>query len=411
MNSSFLNELFNHYLGDRSNFAPYIGANYLISRPKTLVIGEVFNLKIESSKSSDSPSSKMAYSTYIFRDKENAACRNLCQTLLNFDQSLSEDKIAFTFFIHRHEHGSASVRLNYSKKELDEAIEDLVTLLELIKPERIVYYGSQTKRTVERRSTQKVRGTSFAEYLQRIPKEPEIIPLRVSRNSEDQYREKIEEGKSVLQDMSNLVLGSAGMAAGSIVGASVLPIAGLFSSIGISLGVLGKTLLKINEYASKGDIEAIKGIVSSDVSKKIGESSEAFMDLARTTQESISQTDPNSMSLKIELVKNLVREMQPNSEHPRGRVMSVQMVGQRLNDNNPPLLTATGKPYDIKSRGVGILLGTIYHILAESEFQEDRIIAEQMKSSFTTRNAVKIFERDQVLEDEYWSPQNKPQRN
>jgi hypothetical protein len=46
------------------------------------------------------------------------------------------------------------------------------------------------------------------------------------------------------------------------------------------------------------------------------------------------------------------------------------------------LLTATGKPYDIKSRGVGILLGTIYHALAESDSLEDRNIAEQMKKKF-----------------------------
>ena len=91
--------------------------------------------------------------------------------------------------------------------------------------------------------------------------------------------------------------------------------------------------------------------------------------------------------------------------------MSVQMVGQRLNENDPPLLTATGKAYDIKSRGVGILLGTIYHALAESNSLDDKNIAEQMKKSFTTRNAIKIFERDQILEDEYWTPQNKPQKN
>jgi hypothetical protein len=157
-------------------------------------------------------------------------------------------------------------------------------------------------------------------------------------------------------------------------------------------------------------MDGIKQMLSGEMSQKIADSSEAFKNLAQSTQESLSQ-DPNSMNLKIEFVKNLVREMGPDAEHPQGRVMSVQMVGQRLNENDPPLLTATGKPYDIKSRGVGILLGTIYHALAESDSLEDRNIAEQMKKSFTTRNAIKIFERDQVLEDEYWSPQSKPQRS
>jgi hypothetical protein len=258
-------------------------------------------------------------------------------------QTLTAERIAFTFFIHRVENGSASVRLNYSKKELDESITDLVTLIETINPERIIYYGSQTKRTIERRSLFKVNGTNFAEILQRLPKEPEIIPLRSPKGSEDQYKEKIEEGKSVL-----LGAFGAGAALGAVAGATVLPIAGLFSTIGLSLGVIGKTLQKIDDLASKGDMDGIKQMLSGEMSQKIADSSEAFKNLAQSTQGSLSQ-DPNSMNLKIEFVKNLVREMGPDAEHPQGRVMSVQMVGQRLNENDPPLLTATGKPYDIKS--------------------------------------------------------------
>lgn len=401
MDSSFLQELFNHHYTERPEFIPYIGKKYLESKPKTLVIAEIFNIKGDMR----SVEGKESYCSYVFRDKENAACKNICQTLLNYDQTLTAERIAFTFFIHRVESGSASVRLNYSKKELDESITDLVTLIETINPERIIYYGSQTKRTIERRSLFKVNGTNFAEILQRLPKEPEIIPLRSSKGSEDQYKEKIEEGKSVL-----LGAFGAGAALGAVAGATVLPIAGLFSTIGLSLGVIGKTLQKIDDLASKGDMDGIKQMLSGEMSQKIADSSEAFKNLAQSTQESLSQ-DPNSMNLKIEFVKNLVREMGPDAEHPQGRVMSVQMVGQRLNENDPPLLTATGKPYDIKSRGVGILLGTIYHALAESDSLEDRNIAEQMKKSFTTRNAIKIFERDQVLEDEYWSPQSKPQRS
>lgn len=409
MDSSFLQELFNHHYADHPEFIPYIGKKYLESKPKTLVIGEIFNIKSDMR----SVEGKESYCSYIFQNQENMACRNICQTLLNYDQALTADRIAFTFFIHRVENGSASVRVNYSKKELDESTTDLVSLIEIIKPERIIYYGSQTKRTIERRSTFKVRGTCFAEIVQKLPNEPEIIPLRSTKSNDDQYKEKIEEGKSVLQGVfggftAGAALGAA--TASAVTGAAVLPIAGLFSTIGLSLGVIGKTLQKIDELASKGDMDGIKEIISDGMSQKIADSSEAFKNLAQTTQESLSQ-DPNSMNLKIEFVKNLVREMGPDAKHPQGRVMSVQMVGQRLNENDPPLLTATGKAYDIKSRGVGILLGTIYHALAESNSLDDKNIAEQMKKSFTTRNAIKIFERDQILEDEYWTPQNKPQKN
>lgn len=162
-------------------FQPYIGQNYEGNPNQTLVISEIFSTKfyVTDRKKDES------YCEYVLKNPNNPSCVTIQQTLQRYDENLTAENIAFCFFIHKEKVKVGSYRSDFSPKDLDNAINTLVPLINLLKPQKIVFLGSQTKRTVERRSGSKaLNGKTFEQFLAESSIKTEVISLRGRAHNE-----------------------------------------------------------------------------------------------------------------------------------------------------------------------------------------------------------------------------------
>ena len=167
--------------GDRPEFQPHIGQNYESNSERTLVISEIFSTKISPKDRKKDES----YCEYVLKNVNNPSCVNIQQALQRHDENLTAENIAFCFFIHKEKVKVGSYRSDFSPRDLDNAINTLIPLINLLKPRKIVFLGSQTKRTVERRSGSKaLNGKTFEQFLADFSIETEVILLRGRAHNE-----------------------------------------------------------------------------------------------------------------------------------------------------------------------------------------------------------------------------------
>ncbi len=186
-------------------FQPYIGRNYENNSERTLVISEIFSTKNPPKLKKDE-----SYCEYVLKNTNDPSCVNIQQALQRHDENLTAENIAFCFFIHKEKVKVGSYRSDFSPKDLDNAINTLVPLINLLKPKKIVFLGSQTKRTVERRSGSKaLNGKTFEQFLAGLLIKTEIILLRsrgynqaaIELNKSEQFHFKID--RSIIETKNN----------------------------------------------------------------------------------------------------------------------------------------------------------------------------------------------------------------
>ena len=177
--------------GERPEFQPHIGQNYESSSERTLVISEIFSTKKDNR---DDWKKDESYCEYVLKNANNPSCVNIQLALQRYDENLTADNIAFCFFIHKETVKVGSYRSDFSPKDLDDAIDSLVPLINLLKPRKIVFLGSQTKRTVERRSGSKaLKRKSVEQFLAESSIETEVISLRASNEKKVDDVDYVEE--------------------------------------------------------------------------------------------------------------------------------------------------------------------------------------------------------------------------
>lgn len=180
--------------GEHPEFQPYIGQNYESNSERTLVISEIFSTKISNSSSNSDRKKDESYCEYVLKNTNNPSCVNIQQALQRYDENLTAENIAFCFFIHKETVKVGSYRSEFSPKDLDDAINTLVPLINLLKPKKIVFLGSQTKRTVERRSGSKtLKGKTFERFLVESSIKIEVISLRGSNEKKVDDGDYVEE--------------------------------------------------------------------------------------------------------------------------------------------------------------------------------------------------------------------------
>lgn len=158
-------------------FQPHIGHNYESNSERTLVVSEIFSTKNSiSDRKENEP-----YCEYVLKNANNLSCIKTQLALQEHDENLTAENIAFCFFVHNKNVKVGSYRSNFPPKDLDDAINTFVPLINFLKPQKIIFLGSQTKRTVERRSGSKtLNGKSFEQLLVEFSIKTEIISLRAS---------------------------------------------------------------------------------------------------------------------------------------------------------------------------------------------------------------------------------------
>ena len=460
--------------GEHPEFQPHIGQNYESNSERTLVISEIFSTKIfiKDRKKDES------YCEYVLKNTNNPSCVNIQQALLRHDDSLTAENIAFCFFIHKEKVKVGSYRSNFSPKDLDNAINTLVPLINLLKPKKIVFLGSQTKRTVERRSGSKVlNGKTFERFLFESSIKTEVISLRASNEKKEDndkfFNEIVIEGaRNILEnssiqtdfitfldtldakldtldditninesdilyalDKSNLIDDIINLIEGkecekkfeetitryyddirmdrknyksyiddcvSFISARIARIGVFLDGLRYGVHINGDQVL--NQAIKDGFFTMYLDVVYKRLTKE-KDRLQCLLVPIKAIQDSLVEHTDISFS-KVQFVKDLVEELRPKNDDDPGRVMSLQMVAKRLNENHPPITTALGKNYDSKGKGVIVLLRNVYKTLTESFFKEDRNIAAEMLHCFTKRPVVKVFVRneDNVTEEEYWKP-------
>lgn len=165
---------------ERPEFQPHVGQNYFGNSERTLVISEIFSTKNPPKLKKDE-----SYCEYVLKNTNDPSCVNIQQALQRHDENLTAENIAFCFFIHKEKVKVGSYRSDFSPRDLDNAINTLVPLINLLKPQKIVFLGSQTKRTVERRSGSKVlKRKSLEQFLAESSIETEVISLRGRAHNE-----------------------------------------------------------------------------------------------------------------------------------------------------------------------------------------------------------------------------------
>lgn len=436
-------------------FRPHIGQNYESNSERTLVISEIFSTK-KSIPGKDGES----YCEYVLNNADNPSCVNIQQALLRHDENLTADNIAFCFFVHIETIKLGSYRSNFPPEKLDDAIKTLVPLINLLKPRKIVFLGSQTKRTVERRSGSKaLKRRTLEQFLADSSIEAEVISLRAPNEKkvddgkfidavykdalkllEDFIKEsynflKESNGKSVAIDIKSLethmndlfkldecLYRHAEATTKYLYGnpAYKSAIDDCASFISVQMNTLAKYLDCYPKYVDKfmdaemlSEEQAYFILEGTDsLYKTLNETKmilQRLLVLVNAIKDNFIErknVSAFSMSEKINFVKDCVKELRPKNDGDPGRVMSLQMVAKRLNENDPPITTALGKKYDSKGKGVIVLLRNVYNTLIESSSEEDRDIAAEMLHCFTKRPVVKVFVRneDNVTEEEYWKP-------
>ena len=452
--------------GEHPEFQPHIGQNYESSSERTLVISEIFSTKVlPMDRRKDEP-----YCEYVLKNANNPSCVNILQTLQRRDENLTAENIAFCFFIHKEKVKVGSYRSEFSPRDLDNAINTLVPLINLLKPQKIVFLGSQTKRTIERRSGSKaLKRRTFEEFLAASSIKTEIISLRASNEKKEDNgvftEEVIESARNILEnssiqtdlitffdtldditninesdilyalDKSNLIDDIVNLIEGkecekkfeetitryyddirmdrtnykSYIDDCVSFISARIAYIGAFLdGFRHSFNINENQILNPAFEDRVKPMFFDVVYKRLTKEKDRLQCLlvpVKAIQDSLVEHTDISFS-KVQFVKDLVKELRPKNDDDPGRVMSLQMVAKRLNENNPPITTALGKKYDGKGKGVIVLLRNVYKTLIESFFEEDRNIAAEMLHCFTKRPVVKVFVRneDNVTEEEYWKP-------
>lgn len=235
-------------------FAPHVGRAYHNNYERILVIGEIFSTKNPISDRDVNES----YCSYALKNKKNPTCVKIQETLLNYDEKLSEENIAFCFFIHKKEIKVGSYRSNFSPKDLDDAMNTLMPLIDLLKPQKIIFLGSQTKRTVERRADLKVfNGKTFKQYLEGAAIKIDVISLRnlTFRQLQERYHQS-KEKEELKSGLSGLDVSATRQTITAFLDSRNSLIQILLKDFKRSVGLFGK-----DEYINK----IIEGVVALEV--------------------------------------------------------------------------------------------------------------------------------------------------